>query len=159
MRGEPWKYFNLISSPQLSLNAQFLPVPAEYVGASGRLSQFSDTVLGTLHLAACIPGTPRAVGVLFDVFDGAMHCTVGGARAFEGDMEAVRETVPCEWALEASGLSAELEVAACAMSTMSCGYTKVRPKDDVDPQTGNPQTGNPHALKPPAGSDKLHNPL
>ena len=59
MRGEPWKYFNLISSPQLSLNAQFLPVPAEYVGASGRLSQFSDTVLGTLHVAACIPGTPR----------------------------------------------------------------------------------------------------
>ena len=154
MRGEPWKYFNLISSPQLSLNAQFLPVPAEYVGASGRLSQFSDTVLGTLHLAACIPGTPRAVGVLFDVFDGAMHCTVGGAQAFEGDMEAVRETVPCEWALEASGLSAELEVAACAMSTMSCGYTKVRPKDDVDPQTG-----TPHAPKPPPGSDGLHSPL
>jgi len=31
VRGEPWKYFNLLSTPQLSLNAQFLPVPERFV--------------------------------------------------------------------------------------------------------------------------------
>ena len=53
VHGTPFKYFNLISTRRLSLNAQFLPVTEGFVGAEGKLGDFTDTVLGTLHLALC----------------------------------------------------------------------------------------------------------
>ena len=68
--GEPWKYFNVVSSPTISLNAQFLPVKPGF--AHGKIT---DTVLGTLHLAVCDAATGRTLGVLFDVFSGEHHCT------------------------------------------------------------------------------------
>ena len=66
MRGEPWRYFNLISTPTLSLNAQFVPVPEGYVHGN-----ITDTVLGTLHLTVCAeaepPPPPEPVPVTVEV--------------------------------------------------------------------------------------------
>ena len=109
MRGEPWRYFNLVSAPHLSLNAQFLPVPDRFVHG-----QITDTVLGTLHLATCNATTRHTLGVLFDVFDGTLKCTLrttpGGAK----------ESVPCANELAAAGVTVRREVSGCKLSTMEC---------------------------------------
>ena len=86
VRGEPWKYFNLLSTPRLSLNAQFLPVPERFVHG-----KITDTVLGTLHLALCDAPRSRIVGATFDVFSGAIGCTV---RSPDDELGST-EPAPC----------------------------------------------------------------
>ena len=114
VRGEPWRYFNLISAPRLSLNAQFLPVPEGYVHG-----KITDTVLGTLHLAACEPDTGRVVGVLFDVFSGELRCT----RSPPSDGGGRTLPTPCVEAMAAAAVTMSEEVAVCFLSSMRCAYT------------------------------------
>ena len=106
MRGEPWRNFNLVSAPCLSINAQFLPVPDRFVHG-----KITDTVLGTLHIATCNASSGRTVGVLFDVFDGVLKCTLRGPL----------EQVPCAAALAAAGVTVRREVSGCRLATMWCG--------------------------------------
>ena len=106
MRGEPWRNFNLVSAPRLSINAQFLPVPDRFVHG-----KITDTVLGTLHIATCNASSGRTVGVLFDVFDGVLKCTLRGPL----------EQVPCAAALAAAGMVVRREVSGCRLATMKCG--------------------------------------
>jgi len=106
VRGEPWRNFNLVSAPRLSINAQFLPVPDRFVHG-----KITDTVLGTLHIATCNASSGRTVGVLFDVFDGVLKCTLRGPL----------EQVPCAAALAAAGVTVRREVSGCRLATMECG--------------------------------------
>ena len=127
MRGEAWRYFNLITAPHLSLNAQFVPVREGFV--TGKIT---DTVLGTLHLATCaaptaakgkgkgaffVPARLRGatLGVTFDAFQGKIICTrtpaAGGAS----------EPAPCTNALATAGITIVKEVSACSLDTMRCG--------------------------------------
>jgi len=113
VRGEPWKYFNLLSTPRLSLNAQFLPVPERFVHG-----KITDTVLGTLHLALCDAPRSRIVGVTFDVFNGAMGCTVRPP----GEAPGSSEQAPCAEVLPLAGVAVTAEPSACNLATMECGY-------------------------------------
>ena len=110
VRGDPWRYFNLLSAPRFSLNAQFLPVPDRFVHG-----KITDTVLGTLHLATCNAATRHTLGVLFDVFDTTLKCTLlttpGGAKV----------SVPCAAELAAAGVTIRRELAGCRLATMECG--------------------------------------
>ena len=112
--GERWKYFNVISAPTISLNAQFLPVKPGF--AHGKIT---DTVLGLLHLAICDPATGRTLGVLFDVFSGERHCSVRppGAPELGGG-----EQVACAPALASFGVSVSEEGTACLLRSMECGH-------------------------------------
>ena len=112
--GEPWKYFNVISAPTISLNAQFLPVKPGFIHG-----KITDTVLGILHLAICDTATGRTLGVTFDVFNGERYCTVRppGAPEFGGS-----EQVPCASALASFGVSIIEEGAACLLRSMECGH-------------------------------------
>ena len=114
VRGEPWRYFNLISAPRLSLNAQFLPVPEGYVHGT-----ITDTVLGTLHLAVCEPDNGRVTGMLFDVFSGEVRCT----RSPPQDADGHTLPTPCVEATTAAGVTMSEEVAVCFLSSMRCAYT------------------------------------
>ena len=96
----------MLSAPRLSLNAQFLPVPDRFIHG-----KITDTVLGTLHLATCDASTGRTIGVLFDVFDGVLKCTLRGPL----------EQVPCAAALAAAGMVVRREVSGCRLATMECG--------------------------------------
>ena len=113
VRGEPWKYFNLLSTPRLSLNAQFLPVPERFVHG-----KITDTVLGTLHLALCDAPRSRIVGVTFDVFNGAIGCTVRSPDEAPGSSEQA----PCANVLPLAGVAVTAEPSACNLATMECGY-------------------------------------
>ena len=113
VRGEPWKYFNLLSTPRLSLNAQFLPVPERFVHG-----KITDTVLGTLHLALCDAPRSRIVGVTFDVFNGAIGCTVRSPDEAPGSSEQA----PCAEVLPLAGVAVTAEPSACNLATMECGY-------------------------------------
>ena len=121
MRGEQWRYFNLLSAPRLSLNSQFLPVPEKFV-----VGPITDTVLGTLHLATCsVPPTKGALftpssrrgtlGILFDVFDGSLKCSLTP----EGK---AKEATPCAPALAAAGVTIQRELAGCSLANAHCGY-------------------------------------
>ena len=123
------KYFNLISMRRLSLNAQFLPVPEGFIGAEGALSDFTDTVLGTLHLALCAAdGSGRVVGVLFDVFDGKLKCTLQEADAAAQlprvpgvPTPVVGMPVPCKEALALAGATVTKDPSLCNLAKMECG--------------------------------------
>ena len=117
VRGEPWRYFNLVSAPRLSLNAQFLPVPDRFVHG-----QITDTVLGTLHLAMCNAATRHTLGVLFDVFDGTLQCTL---RTTPGSLST---PVPCDAELAAAGVTVRRELSGCRLSTMECG---INPEEQI----------------------------
>ena len=110
MRGEPWRNFNLVSAPRLSINAQFLPVPDRFVHG-----KITDTVLGMLHLATCNPATRQTLGVLFDVFDGTLKCT---QRSTPG---ALSTPTPCAAGLAAAGVTVRRELSGCRLTTMECG--------------------------------------
>ena len=96
----------MLSAPRLSLNAQFLPVPDRFVHG-----KITDTVLGTLHIATCNASSGRTVGVLFDVFDGVLKCTLRGPLV----------QAPCAAALAAAGVTVRREVSGCRLATMWCG--------------------------------------
>ena len=113
VRGEPWKYFNLLSTPRLSLNAQFLPVPERFVHG-----KITDTVLGTLHLALCDAPRSRIVGVTFDVFNGAIGCTVRSPDEAPGSSEQT----PCANVLPLAGVAVTEEPSMCNMATGLCGF-------------------------------------
>ena len=123
MRGEPWRYFNLLSAPGLSLNAQFLPVPPKFV-----VGPITDTVLGTLNLATCAapPSTKGAfftparlrgatLSMTFDVFSGERHCKITPAAG------GPAEPTPCAPALASAGVNFTREVGGCSLAVMSCG--------------------------------------
>ena len=128
MRGEPWRYFNIISAAHLSLNAQFIPVPEGFVHG-----KITDTVLGTLHLATCPAAAPAAaakgkgaffiparlrdatLGVTFDVFAGKMICTRTPAAG-------LLEPAPCANALAIAGITIVKEVSVCSLATMQCAF-------------------------------------
>jgi len=114
--GEPWKYFNVISSPTISLNAQFLPVKPGF-----NHGKITDTVLGTLHLAVCDAATGRTLGVLFDVFSGEHHCTITPPGAPLGG----NTLAPCASALASFGVTISEEGAACLLRTHQCGHVHV----------------------------------
>jgi len=111
--GEPWKYFNVVSSPSISMNAQFLPVKPGFVHG-----KITDTVLGTLHLAICDAATGRTLGVLFDVFSGEHHCTITPPGAPLGG----NTPAPCASALASFGVSFSEEGAACLLRKQECGH-------------------------------------
>ena len=114
VRGEPWRYFNLISAPRLSLNAQFLPVPEGYVHG-----KITDTVLGTLHLAVLEPDNGRVAGMLFDVFSGELRCT----HSPPPDAGGRPLPTPCVEVMAAANVTVSEEVAVCFLSSMRCAYT------------------------------------
>ena len=113
VRGEPWKYFNLLSTPALSLNAQFLPVPERFVHG-----KITDTVLGTLHLALCDAPRSRIVGATFDVFSGEIGCTVRSPDETPGSSEQA----PCDEVLPLAGATVTTEPGMCNLATMECGF-------------------------------------
>jgi len=115
--GTPWKYFNVISAPTISLNAQFLPVKPNFVHG-----KITDTVLGLLHLAICDAATGRTLGVLFDVFSGERHCTLRqpGEPEFGGS-----KPTDCATALASFGVSISEEGAACLLQFAQCGHVPV----------------------------------
>lgn len=110
VRGEPFRYFNLVSAPHLSVVAQFLPVPDRFVHG-----KITDTVLGTLHIATCNATTRHTLGILFDVFDGTFKCTL---RTTPG---SISTPVPCAAELAAAGVTVQRELSGCRLSTMECG--------------------------------------
>jgi len=114
VRGEPWRYFNLISAPRLSLNAQFLPVPEGYVHG-----KITDTVLGTLHLAVLEPDNGRVAGMLFDVFSGELRCS----HSPPPDAGGRPLPTPCVEVMAAANVTVSEEVAVCFLSSMRCAYT------------------------------------
>ena len=152
VRGEPWRYFNLISAPRLSLNAQFLPVPEGYVHG-----KITDTVLGTLHLAVCEPDTGRVVGMLFDVFSGELRCM----RSPPPDAVGRPLPTPCVEAMGAAAATMSEEVAVCFLSSMRCAYTyptELEALKAVDrARLAMPRTP-PSLSTPPAQPLSLHQP-
>ena len=117
MLGEPLRYFSLVSAPCVSLNAQFLPVPDRFVHG-----KITDTVLGTLHLATCNAANRHTLGVLFDVFDGELKCTLRTTP------DSLATPVPCEAALAAAGVTVRREMSGCRLSTMECG---INPEEQI----------------------------
>ena len=139
VRGEPWKYFNLLTTPTLSLNAQFLPVPERFVHG-----KITDTVLGTLHLALCDAPRNRIVGVTFDVFDGAMSCTI---RTRSPDEKlGSSEQAPCAEVLPLAGATVATEPGMCNMATMECGFVPPELNLTTSMQT-NPALVRVHMLR------------
>ena len=100
-----------------------------FVGAEGKLGDFTDTVLGTLHLALCAAdGSGRVVGVLFDVFDGKLKCTLQDAEAAAQaprlpgvPTPVVGMPVPCKEALALAGVTVTEEPYLCNLAKMECG--------------------------------------
>ena len=92
---------------------QFLPVKPGFVHG-----KITDTVLGTLHLAVCDPATGRTLGMLFDVFNGAYHCTITPPGAPLGG----NTPAPCASALASFRVSISEEGAACSLRSMECGH-------------------------------------
>ena len=83
--GEVNSSFNLLSSPRLSLNAQFIAVPPALRGArAGNASrELTNTTLSSIHLTACDGREGREGGSLrieFDVSSGGLKCSLGNAR-------------------------------------------------------------------------------
>ena len=111
--GEVGAAFNLLSSPALSLNAEFIGVPRAFRGAhAGDLSRtLTNTTLGSVHLAACAEG--RAMGLRLDVASGKLRCSLGGG---EGGAAF------CAKAAKAIGMVLTEERHACLLDRMRCGY-------------------------------------
>ena len=84
--------------------------------------QITDTVLGTLHLAMCNAATRHTLGVLFDVFDGTLQCTL---RTTPGSLST---PVPCDAELAAAGVTVRRELSGCRLSTMECG---INPEEEI----------------------------
>ena len=153
VRGIPWRYFNLVSSPGFSLNAQFLPVPEDFVHG-----MITDTVLGMIHLAVCpAPATKSAtffkpsrlrgaaLTITFDVFTGDMRC--GHALAGGG----MSESTPCAPALAAAGVTIAKEVSGCSAATMRCGFALEKaPRCEPRPPPSCPHHTLTHHSQPPS---------
>ena len=116
-------------NPSPPLHSQFLPVKPRFVHG-----KITDTVLGILHLAICDPTTGRALGVLFDVFNGERYCTLKlpGAPEFGGSQQ-----VQCAPAFTSFGMSISEEGFACSLQSMKCGHV---PKSKLPAMLRDPST-------------------
>ena len=64
VKGEAEKVFNLLTTPSISLNAQFVSVPPQF-----RAEDITDVILGSVNIAACGPRGEK-LSVTFDVASG-----------------------------------------------------------------------------------------
>ena len=109
VRGTPGAVFNVLSTPVLSINGQFLAVPPRFKGVD-----ITDTVLGAVGVALC--DSNAAVGALTFATDGALSLV-----AADGSISAhtVSGGGGAGWSLRHSRL-------VCDLKAMSCSW---RPHD------------------------------
>ena len=95
-------------------------VTCEVGGSTERFvhGKITDTVLGTLHLALCDAPRSRIVGITFDVFNGAIGCTVRSPDEAPGSSEQA----PCANVLPLAGVAVTEEPSMCNLATMECGF-------------------------------------
>ena len=121
VRGQPGMSFNLFSSRSLSVNAAFEEVPARF-----RALDITDTVLGSVSLAACSSG--RRWGVLIDVTSG--NVSVSGAAPPAGAVSTERyqcdlRDMTCRW-VATPPLRAGLGGDALVLPLVDSGFSRLR---------------------------------
>ena len=116
IKGEASRAFNLLTPPGLSLNAQFLSVPDGF-----RAEDITETVLGSVHVAACgLRG--EQLSVHFDVVSGNLSVSVDNDPALETPQRALRSRAALA---AAHGVKLVLERYVCDMRRMGCVWEDV----------------------------------
>ena len=118
MRGQPERAFNLLTAPHVSLNAEFIKVPKNF-----RAEDITDTVLGSVHVAACAPDRV-SLAVTFNVSTGNLTVEALDKRGqpIEVSATASRGGRPAKAVAATYGVRLLMERYVCDLRRMACNW-------------------------------------
>jgi len=117
VKGEAGHSFNLVTSPSLSVNAEFQAVPPgfQYIGLPDdegtplNARNLTETVLGDMHVVICTHHGDK-VGLLLNMSSGAHRCDVNGRLA------------DCNSILPSASVEVNGQVVVCDLEDMVCRW-------------------------------------